>query len=405
MRKILLSVVCLAIAGMVSTSCNKKSVNTVEFSLYGTDMKVRFDASLREAMKDNSQEEVRKCLVWIKASTTATLADCQRIKQELNLSDWAYVKMLERFAIASLDSTNEAVLLMYDMLTRSGYGALVSTYGNGQLKLWYQTDALIYNNPSIELNSQHFFLYGDTVVNGETAMLDKMEGKPIDFRYQGEMKLAQKLTEPRTITSKKDSTFTFTVQMNQNLIDYYKDVPPAAYDENFMTRWTTMAGYEFEQSLKDSLIAQMKKRVTGLSQIDAVQELLWWVQTGLDFEYDEKVWGRDRYFYPEETLYYPYADAEDRSVLFARLIKDVMGLDVALVYYPVGHVAAAVCITEAVVKGDFLKLEDDRFVICDPTYVGAYIGETMPGMKNDDAKIMSVGELTHEHEHEHNHTH
>ena len=389
MKKLLLSVVCLALTGVFTISCSDKHANIVQFSLYGTDLNIHFDTSQREAMKDVSKDEVSKCLVWIKASTIETLKDCQRIKQELNLSDWAYVKMLDRFATASLDSTNEAVLLMYDMLTRSGYGAMVSA-NKGKLNLWYQSDAFVYNAAGILLNGHKYYVYGDSVANEETAMLQKMEGRPIDFHYQGEMKLAQKPTAPRTITSKKDSTFAFTITMNQNLIDYYNEVPLAGDDENFMTRWATLAEYPFEQQVKDSLVTKMKQKVAGMSQLEAVQQILWWVQTGFEFEYDEKVWGYDRAFYPEETLFYPYADSEDRSILLARLVRDVVGIDVVLIYYSTDHLAAAVDFTDAVVVGDFLKLEDRRFIICDPSYIGGHVGETMPTMKDSETTLIQV---------------
>ena len=101
MKKVLLSVVCLALTGVFTISCSDKHANMVQFSLYGTDLNIHFDTSQREAMKDVSKDEVSKCLVWIKSSTIETLKDCQRIKQELNLSDWAYVKMLDRFATAN----------------------------------------------------------------------------------------------------------------------------------------------------------------------------------------------------------------------------------------------------------------------------------------------------------------
>jgi hypothetical protein len=204
------------------------------------------------------------------------------------------------------------------------------------------------------------------------------------------MKLAQKPTAPRTITSKKDSTFAFTITMNQNLIDYYNEVPLAGDDENFMTRWATLAEYPFEQQVKDSLVTKMKQKVAGMSQLEAVQQILWWVQTGFEFEYDEKVWGYDRAFYPEETLFYPYADSEDRSILLARLVRDVVGIDAALIYYSAGHLTAAVDFADAVVVGDFLKLEDSRFIICDPSYIGGRVGETIPTMKNSEATIIQV---------------
>ena len=103
---------------------------------------------------------------------------------------------------------------------------------------------------------------------------------------------------------------------------------------------------ESEQTLYPALRAAIK----GLSEKEAVERLLNFVQTAFVYEYDDKVWGQDRAFFAEETLNYPYCDCEDRSILFSRLVRDLVGIDVALIYYP-GHLATAVRFTETV-KGD-----------------------------------------------------
>ena len=114
--------------------------------------------------------------------------------------------------------------------------------------------------------------------------------------------------------------------------------------------------------------------------------LLNWVQTGFVYEYDDKVWGHDRAFFAEETLYYPYCDCEDRSILFSRLIRDLLGLDVALIYYP-GHLATAVCF-DSDVSGDIMLINNRKFVVCDPTYIGAPVGAQMPGLEYEKAQAI-----------------
>lgn len=114
--------------------------------------------------------------------------------------------------------------------------------------------------------------------------------------------------------------------------------------------------------------------------------LINFVQTAFVYEYDEKVWGGDRAFFADETCYYPYCDCEDRSILYTRLIRDLLGLKTALVYYP-GHLATAVHFTEKI-QGDYLLLNGESFLICDPTYIGAPIGMTMPDMDNKKAKVI-----------------
>lgn len=390
MRKKELYIVCLTIVAFFCSSCIYEGNSVVKFTLYGTDMQVRFDPSRRVEVKNGNKEEINKCLEWIR-SCKETLEDCQRIKKELNLSDWAYVKMLDHFAVASLDSTNEAVLLMYSLLTQSGYGALINAVGNGQLRISYQSDAFVYDKVIFNYNDHNFFLYGDSINIDDAFVRIAQEGKPIDFRYQGEMKLAQNLSKPRTIKSLRDTTFTFTIQVNKNLVDYYGEIPSVSYDDNFMNKWTTIANYPLEQHLKNTLIKEMKETLKGKTQLDKVNQILYWVQGRTDFNkknpnqdcflfaFDVDVWGEDRTFYSEESLYYPYYDSEDRAIFFSRIVRDVVGLDVVLVYYP-GHLATAVCFTEGDVKGDYLMFDNRKFIICDPTYIGSFVGEEMPSM-------------------------
>ena len=99
------------------------------------------------------------------------------------------------------------------------------------------------------------------------------------------------------------------------------------------------------------------------------------------------MWGHDRAFFPDETLYYPYCDCEDRAILLSRIVRDILGLKVVLIYYP-GHLASAVNFTEAGVTGDYVLVNGLRYVICDPTFIGAPVGATMDGMDNRQAKII-----------------
>ena len=64
----------------------------------------------------------------------------------------------------------------------------------------------------------------------------------------------------------------------------------------------------------------------------------------------------------------------------------LLGLDAILVYYP-GHLAMAVGFDEPV-EGDYIMLDGRRFVVCDPTYLGADVGETMRGMDNRSADVI-----------------
>lgn len=73
-------------------------------------------------------------------------------------------------------------------------------------------------------------------------------------------------------------------------------------------------------------------------------------------------------------------------VFYGLPVRDLLGLKCALLYYPV-HLATAIAMGE-VVKSDFIRINGTKFLVCDPTYIGAPIGMTMPDMDNKTAKVI-----------------
>ena len=194
------------------------------------------------------------------------------------------------------------------------------------------------------------------------------------------------MSSERSISSQRYSNIKIGSQVPENLIKFYNEYPTSAIDGNPMTRWAMYANTPLSETTKGCFYSSLNKEIGYLTKLEAAERLLNLVQTGLVYEYDDKVWGHDRAFFSEETLYYPYADCEDRSILFSRLVRDLLGLDVALIYYP-GHLATAVCFNEDV-PGDAMIRNGRKFIVCDPTYIGAPVGKQMPDLQYDKAQAI-----------------
>ena len=97
---------------------------------------------------------------------------------------------------------------------------------------------------------------------------------------------------------------------------------------------------------------------------------------------------REKFLFPEETIFYPYSDCEDRSIIFAFLVTRLLGLEVVGLDYP-GHIATAVLFTGDV-DGDSVVYKNKKHIICDPTYINANYGECMPQFKNVSPEIIPV---------------
>ena len=198
--------------------------------------------------------------------------------------------------------------------------------------------------------------------------------------------LVEKPTESRVLQAEYFQNARAEITSDENLISFFATYPTSMLDDNFCTRWSFYANTPMSERIKKQLYPSLQKTIQGKSQYEAANVLLNFVQTAFVYEYDDKVWGGDRAFFAEESLYYPYCDCEDRSILFSRLVRDLLGLKVLLVYYP-GHLATAVCFTDNV-TGDYISLNNQKYVVCDPTYIGAPVGATMPDMDNSSAKVI-----------------
>jgi hypothetical protein len=106
--------------------------------------------------------------------------------------------------------------------------------------------------------------------------------------------------------------------------------------------------------------------------------VLHFVQKSFKYETDGMQFGREKVMFAQETLFYDKSDCEDRAVLYAYLVKKLFGINVIGIKYK-DHMATALYIP---MKGDSIKIKSKRFVVADPTYINASIGQSMPKYKS-----------------------
>ena len=101
-----------------------------------------------------------------------------------------------------------------------------------------------------------------------------------------------------------------------------------------------------QQPIHNVIIESLNTQLSPLMQTMDEQEkinFLLHLCKCLCFKTDGEQFGYENHLFAMESIYYPYADCEDRSLFFARLVKRLLGNDVMLMDYP-GHVATAVAI-------------------------------------------------------------
>ncbi len=361
-------------------------IPTLSVQLYGTGLKFRKPTGNLVRLKSVKENTIADA--WAEMSGdnyNNLLFDLLQIRKGMQLCDWAYLELLEKAADAVYGKqTNEAVLLKAFLYSQSGYKMRLASTDNGQLHMLVASKYIIFGENYFLLDGERYYSLGLKEKNLHISSAQMQKEKALSFRINQEQRLKDNPSEIRTLTSKFGITASCNV--NQNMIDFYNRYPSTAFGDDFGTRWALLANTPLDATIKNSLYPQLKEQLKDLEMEDKVNVLLNFVQTAFVYEYDDVVWGEDRAFFAAETLFYPYCDCEDRSILFTRLVRDLLGLDAVLIYYP-GHLASAVAIPNFI-KGDYLQVDGKRFTICDPTYINAPIGKTMPGMDNATAKVI-----------------
>lgn len=367
---------------------NKVSMATSDFDFYGTPMKVRWGNAEKFKLNGTSKKDISDAFLELTDKGYTNLVhDCLELRKEYKLCDWAYYKMLQNIAEKACGKgTNEAIFLQGVLLNQSGYQIRFALEDNTKLHIMSRMDGFPYDRGYLTADGKLFFLMDGCKAKNLTVCDAAYPGEQMmSLGVAEQPDLKKNLSDKRTVISRFVNV-SADMQMNKNLMDFYTDYPTSYDGKDMMTRWAYYANTPVSPEVKDKVYPQLKQQIGNAPKLMAANMLLNWVQMGLTYAYDEKVWGHDRAFFAEESLFYPFCDCEDRSILFSHLIRDLLDLDVVLVYYP-GHLYTAVCFNEDV-TGDYIMVNGRKFTVADPTYYNANVGKTMSKMDNSKAKVI-----------------
>ncbi len=354
------------------------------FAFYGTPCVVPLTETHRFALRGVDEGSVAAgWKILSEDRFTPVVERCIEARDRWQLSDWGYVRFLEQMTMAfwGAASRNEARLMQMYLLTQSGYKVRIARYGQ-QLALLLPARENVYRYPFLTIDNERYFLF-DEQARGQSVYLCNHafpRESILSLRMDNEPLLLMVDTPKRTLSA-QGLDMPIELSLNRNLIDFYNDYPVS-------DAWHLYALRSLSDRAKQQLYPHLRKAIAGKSEREGAEILLHFVQTAFDYQTDDEQFGEERPLFADETLFYPYSDCEDRSILYAVLMRELMHLDVVLLHYP-GHLATAVHFSDEV-AGDHLQLEGVRYTVCDPTYIGAGVGEAMPNYKQVAARVIRI---------------
>jgi len=309
-------------------------------------------------------------------------------KTDVNINDYGYFLIVKKFSeMLYPNQNNISRLLTWFLMVRSGYNVRVAFYGN-EVALLLPANQTIYQVSYLTLNNNKYFIIPE-LPGSKYLTYEKdyaANGKMIDMNISSPLNLAGRKAEKLLRVNFEDRDYPVAMSYDPDLIDFFDDYPLADLDVSFNAATSAIA--------KESLAQSLKPIISNMNKVQAANFLLKFVQTAFQYKTDPEQFNREKYFFAEELFYYPFCDCEDRSVLYAYLVRELLGLKVIGLEYP-DHVATAISLKDQTF-GDMLDYNGEKYVVSDPTYINAPVGLGMPNYKGIIPKLCYVNQTTSE---------
>lgn len=362
----------------------KRPVHRTPIDFFGSTLEVATDAIENLALTGNRETDVADAWSQIcKADHEQLIKDCMNLRDEKKMSDWAYLLFTKKIGeeLYGEQQKDDIAFLQMFILNKSGYKVRLSKI-NEKLKLMIAPAGTLYGIPYIVLEGTKYYVFDAEKQNGPmgvyTYKQDFANAKNYVSLSMDAVPKFDRIDYVEVVSPKSGSVKAETI-VNKNLIEFYKNYPQCDVSVYYHT--------PMSEELKATLYPSLKEAIKGKSQRDAANILIEFVQTGFEYQTDGQQFGYEKPFFLDENFFYPACDCEDRAILYSTLVKDLLGLDAILLDYP-NHIASAVRFTEEI-PGDHVVLDDGaKYLICDPTYIGASIGMCMEQFKKVSPQII-----------------
>lgn len=370
--------------------------NKVVVPLNGFELLIRFPDDGKVALSNSSEVAVASAMAQMACIAYGnTLSDLTKAREVLSLSDWSYIRLVDRLSavVYGSNSSLEAVLLQSYILGETGFNLCLGRDSDGELHKLLQTDANLFDRIFYLHNDSRFYLLENTF--GKHMSMDmidipsfsyKRSKRPMRMRMNPQEKFHMSASKPMKFAPSRYPNLYLEVRTDMSRMDFYSDYPVFYTDGGPLSAYYHYAMIPLSDEVKRSVYPLLRYALEGKSELESVNILMNLVQTSFSYVRDVEEWGTERYFFPDELWCYGKGDCEDKCILFSRLVRDLLGMPVALVYWH-GHLSCAVAFSGNV-KGAYFNVESRRFVSCDPTYENAYAGAIMDEYKTQNAKLI-----------------
>ncbi len=365
----------------------------LDISFFGDEVRMPWRKDLSLRMNRVCEQSFSK--LWSQWSTMdeESIAYLNDFTRSHRLNGWGCYQLIKRLSEAAYTDEqcpSERIALQAFLLAQLKYRAQVGLCKD-QLVLLLPFRQKVYGIPYLDLNGTKHYIFGynfersagfqtyDNNVPYATELLDLSLDKHMNIG----MTQTMKFTRMSKLLGEE-----LQAEINVGEVALMLSLP--------MLDGEVYYAQKVDDRLAEKVLSVLHRKIAGRSETDAVSYLLNFVQNGFDYATDQEMFARQKQLFIEESFYYGKNNCKDRVGVFSWLVRELLGLDMISITYKgnarsngVGHITCAVCFSQPV-TGDTFTHKGRKYVMCDPTYINAKIGMTMPCFKNSEGEIHAL---------------
>lgn len=369
----------LLLAIIYQTGAKGIENKTVTFDFYGHPVSISYDTTLNTIRYESAVEQFIKRFdeEVINPHHVPLIKEVQKTATYFGLDDVGKTLLITAFTEKAFAHRpqNYRTLVKWYILYHDSMDVMLC-YDAKNITLYGSMDAKPYGTGYIMKGGKIYtdLSFARTPYPTAGKVFEYKPKTPRNFTLQDFKLNKHAYPKLNALTQKKAHTFEFagkkfsyTYTLNKSLILYLKDLPIVELGSIYVN-------YGFSEALKNTLIKELRSTIDSMGKREALGFLLKFVQE-IPYKTDEEAWGYERYAYSEEVLYNDFADCEDKVVLYAALVKEMLGVQsVALVYENDEHVAIALKLPEETANYSFMY-KNNRYVTAEPSGEGFELGK------------------------------
>jgi len=289
-------------------------------------------------------------------------------KEAHKLNDWLFYQLIRKTSqqlAPKKENYFRYTLYKWFFLTHSGYDARLAI-ANKKVIFYVKNDEDISDIPFFMVEGKKYMClnyhdYGKIDFQTDIAI-------PVPIRIaNANNSFSYKVTrmpnfKPEDYSEKdiqfsyKQKAYHFKVKINPEIQNIFANYPIVDFETYF--------NIPLSHETYSSLIPILKNTLKGKSQKKGIDYLMNFTRYGFLYQDDEKVFGREKRFSPEQTLFAEYSDCDDRAALFFYLVKEIYNLPMIALLYPT-HITVAVAFDKP--RGNAIVYQGKKYSVCEPT--------------------------------------